>query len=121
MRGGLEISDSRTRICGAGCGLMSLPLFRASLASLADIGKSGVRMSGPKRPRTSSQVYFFVFLATAADLVFAAVFLRAGAFFLAAAFGAAFAFAAVLGFAFAVVFLVFVAFFVGIAMGTPLR
>jgi hypothetical protein len=83
-----------------------------------------VRMSGPKRPRASSQDYL-VFLATEAALVFAAGLLatfRAGAFFLAA-FGAAFAFAAVLGFAFAGAFLALVAFadLVGIAMGTPLR
>lgn len=77
-------------------------------------------MSGPKRPRTSSQAYLFVFRATEADLLFAAGFLRAGAFFLAA-FGAAFAFAAVLGFAFFAVVFFFVAFLVGIAMGTPLR
>ncbi|MBV9051991.1 MAG: hypothetical protein JO196_06290 [Hyphomicrobiales bacterium] len=80
-------------------------------------------MSGPKRPRASSQDYL-VFLATEAAFVFAAGFravLRAGAFFLAAAFGAAFAFAAVRGFAFAAVFLFVVAFLVASAMGTPLR
>ena len=78
-----------------------------------------MRMSGPKRPRASSQVYFFVFLAKEAAFVFAAGLFRAGAFFLAAVFGAAFL-AAVLDFAFAAGFF-FVAFLVASAMGTPLR
>jgi hypothetical protein len=109
------------RLPGSGCGSMGSPLFSSFARFHWPTSEDRrARMSGPKRPRTSSQVYFFVFLATEADLLFAAGFLRAGAFFLAA-FGAAFAFAAVLGFAFAGAFLVFVAFLVGIAMGTPLR
>src|SRR6516225_5474586 len=111
---------------------MLLPPFEMASPRSADaaIRLARGRMSGPKRPRASSQAFAFVFLATGAALAFvlAAGFLAgaflAGAFAFAAAFGAAFAFAAALGFAFAAVSFfgaAFLAVLAGIAMGTPLR